>query len=415
MSPAVTNPTWQPPVARPVDILRTPWFLVTMAMTIVMCLDPIQFTARPEFKQVPLLLMLPVIGHTLLQSRVRLAPLSFPAVCLLLIVLSAAPGLAINKFDRAESSLFSAVSLMIVPLSVYVIPSRWLTLDGKRVLRLLGAVGVCFVIGASVQLFLERRELTYLRIHERAFLVPLVLLVPFYLGRFWLGVAACCAVCTILFTDPRTTLLIVIGMTAGAAYLYTLRGPALRLAMTLAIAGAVIAAVGGPSLLRSLDDRYKGSLGREGNSDFRSYLLDVGLNTFRRSPIYGDFYRGATSFESGSYLPDESGKLVQIVAPLHNDYLEFATKGGVIGAGLLIGGLGGTVVLAWRSMTRLRRAGRRDEANVQAVLCTAVAALMFTILVNPVLNNPVCALPAYLLVSLVWLTDRQYRTISVTP
>ena len=387
----------------------TAWFVVPSLMSMALCLDVLHYTATSAFKQAPLAITAVLGLNALVASHFRPARLSWPAWCLAAVVVLAAPGLAVNKLDGAESSLFSAVSLMLLPLSVYALPERWLRLDGRRLLRWLGWIGLCYVVGAAVQLVLNRRGLTYLRIHERAFLVPLAVLVPLYLRNRWLTAAGALAVLSVLVIDPRTTLLIVCLITVSSAVFYALDARARRAAAVLLLGLGVVVGLGGSQLLRMVDDGYKGALGKEGNSDFRANLLAIGMEEFRASPLIGDYFRGPTSFNSGMYEPDASGRLEVILAPLHDDYLEFLTKGGLVGGGLLVAGLGGTVWLAWANVLELRRRGETDLANWQAVLCSAVAALMFTILVNPVLNNPVCAAPAYFLVAQVWVGRRALR------
>jgi O-antigen ligase len=391
---------------------RSIWFVSLALLVIFMCLDPKHIFTRGALKQVPLLLSLGVTALALWAGRSRIERPAFPGLCFGLLLVYAAPGLLLNKLDHAESSLFSAVSMLSVPLSVYALPRSWLRCNGRQMLNWLGVVAAAYVVGAAVQLFLNRRGLVDLRIHERAFLAPLVVLVPILLRRRLLAFLGCSSVAAILLMDPRTTLLIALMLTGGAGlYFFKLNAQARRFALTMACCLAGFSAVAGPTILRLFDAQYKAIFGMKGNSDFRSNLLATGLKMFAESPFYGDGFRGPTSFYSGFYERGENGGWQAIMAPLHNDYLEFLTKGGVIGGALLVAGLAGTVVLAAGNIKRYRALGQTDLANWQAVLCVAVMSLMFTILVNPVLNNPVCGLPALLLVAQVFAGHRYARQL----
>ncbi|HQY87387.1 MAG TPA: hypothetical protein PK402_01930 [Tepidisphaeraceae bacterium] len=395
---------------RPRMVTDRAWFLVPALVVVVICLDVFHWSAQGGVKQLPTLILSVTALFAFVANRFRISRLSFPAMCFAVLMVIAIPGLVINKLSGASSSLFSAIALMVLPLSVYVLPTSWLQVDGRRMLKWLGVIATVFAIGALVQLFLDRRGMTAVRIHERAFLIPLVLLVPHFLKMRWATFTGCVAILAILYLDPRTTLLFVIAITVASLIFFRL---AARERQNALVAMAIIAAIvvaGGTSLLQMVDASYKGAFGRSSNSDFRESLIEVGMQEFRKSPVFGDFFRGPTSFESGGFEYDSNGKLHPIFAPLHNDYLEFLTKGGIIGASLLVAGLAGTVYLAWRNMMYFRQRGHRDLANWQAVLVTSVTALMFTIMVNPVLNNPVCATPAYFLIAQVWMCDRFIRS-----
>lgn len=396
-------------------LTQSPWFLCFAGLTVLILFDPLHLIADIRYKQYPLLMVMGLMGLSLVGSGFRIARPAWPGILLAILLVIAIPGLVANKLDGESSSLFSAISLMLIPLSVYLLPRSWIRFAGLREKRWLGWIGICFIAGAFFQIVCERSGIGYARVHERAFLAPLIFLIPLLGGRKLLTIMGCGAALLLLIVDPRTTMLIVYVIAIGMwVVMFRLDSISQKLVLTGMILVGLLAITAGPTLLKTIDDRFKSAYGMEGNSEFRSGLIQTGIDAFLASPVYGDMFRGGTSFPTGFYMETAPGRFDQeILAPLHNDYLEFLTKGGLLGGGLMVGGIGGSAWLAWKNVKRLRSLGLIEAAHWQGAICVCICALMFTILVNPVLNNPECAVPAYFLVAQALVGERYVRRLLV--
>lgn len=395
------------------SITRNPWFVAITLMIVAMLFDPTRVFTEVEYKQFPLLMVMGLSGLALLAGGFRIAKPCLPAMSYGALMLMAIPGLLQNKLSGAESSYFTAISLLAIPFSVYLLPRTWIRCDGREMVWL-GVLGAAFGLGAIFLIFAERYGFGTLRIHERAFLAPLVIGVGLITRHRWLTVAGFACMGVILVLDPRTTMLLVVMMTVAMwLFIFRVDKKTRWLSAIFVIAVGLVAAMAGPEALREIDAKFKGAYKMEGNSDFRSNLLETGIIEFKKSPLIGDLFSGPTSFDSRWHTEVAKGKYEVIMAPLHNDYLEVLTKGGIIGGLFLIGGLGGTAVLGFYNHERFKRFGMAQAAAWQGMLCIAVAALLFTMMVNPVLNNPECAMPAYFLVAQIWAGERYLRGLRV--
>lgn len=396
-------------------LTRSPWFLGLAGLTVLILFDPLHLISDIRYKQYPLVMVMGLIGLSVLASGGRVARPAWPGVLLAILLVIAIPGLVVNKLEGEASSLFSAISLLLIPLSVYLLPRRWIRFEGVNELKWLGWIGTCFVAGAFFQIACENAGIGYARVHERAFLAPLIFLIPLLRGRKRWTTIGCGSALLLLIVDPRTTMLIVYVMSLGMwAVMFRLNSITQKLVIGGMILTGLLVSAAGPTVLKAIDDRFKSAYGMEGNSQFRSGLIQTGVDAFLASPVYGDMFRGGTSFPTGFYMETAPGRFDQeIMAPLHNDYLEFLTKGGLIGGGLMVGGIGGSAWIAWRNVKRLKSLGMTDAAHWQGAVCICICALMFTMLVNPVLNNPECAVPAYWMVAQALIGQRYVRRLNI--
>lgn len=414
-SPVITaeNRLFRPDTLTKNGLTRSPWFLGLAGLTTLILFDPLHLLADIRYKQYPLAMVMGLIGLSVVASGGRIARPAWPGIFLAILLVLAIPGLIANKLDGAASSLFSAISLLLIPLSVYLLPRRWVRFEGFREKKWLGWIGICFVAGAFFQIVSENAGIGYARVHERAFLAPLIFLIPLMGGRKLWTTIGCGAALLLLIVDPRTTMLIVYLMAWGMwAVMFWLDSVSRKWAIGGMVVMGLLAAMAGPTFLKAIDDRFKSAYGMEGNSEFRSGLIQTGVDAFLASPVYGDMFRGGTSFPTGFYLETAPGRFDQeIMAPLHNDYLEFLTKGGLLGGILMVGGIGGSAWIAWKNVKRLRSLGLIEAAHWQGAVCISICALMFTMLVNPVLNNPECAVPAYFMVGQALVGERYVRRL----
>ena len=92
--------------------------------------------------------------------------------------------------------------------------------------------------------------------------------------------------------------------------------------------------------------------------------------------------------------------------PLHNDYLELLTEGGLIGFGLFVIGMVGCIWLGFKNYIIFRRYDKLDLAFISLVLAIMLVASMQVIMANPVMNEPQCGFYIYFASSIIIIVDR---------
>jgi hypothetical protein len=134
------------------------------------------------------------------------------------------------------------------------------------------------------------------------------------------------------------------------------------------------------SNLASARVEYFSYVGKTDNTPARQALLETGLVRFYESPVVGDGFTKNLSVESSL-----TGPYTQV--PVHNDYLELAMSGGLIGAGLFCTWAALTLFSAYRCAVHAARLELKRIHALAVTVLVGVATLLLSALVNPVLND----------------------------
>jgi len=381
---------------------KTIWFKVLFAMCVLLAMDQFDIFNLQVVKQLPNVVVLLMFIHYLLFTPLRMK-MPWPATCFGLLLIFAIPGLLYNKYLGMSSSLFTAVFMTMIVICAFRLPERSVRIHPGRILDALQLIGILFVASCILGTLLhERFDFILLVVHEKAFLFSWALL-PCLLRRRYLmfGAVAGLSVGLILF-DPRTTILVVWAIIFVSAIL--LRILPVRRIWALGVLLIVVMAVFHQSVYESfkeLDYEIKTRSGSRINTRFREVMWLKGVEEFWHSPIVGTGFAGESTYEE---------KSLDFYGPLHNDYLEFLSKGGIIGGGLMFFGFMGTLLVGLKNMWALKRWGDHELHLLNTVLTIALTCSMFTMAVNPVLNRTRSGFFVYFTVALLLLLNRSIKS-----
>jgi O-Antigen ligase len=398
---------------------RHAWYRINVALSAWLALDGADVSSQSQtFRQLPFMIVVAIGLYSAARAHRSFDRLSLAGASLACLAGVAAPGLVLNKAHGEPSSLFTGIALSTVALSVYVLPRSWLAaVEGRAMLASLRLVAFAWAAVALISVAYPVAEYIpqwSFKIHERAFLMPL-LYIPFLARRQWMRAALVAAVVLIfLVYDPRTTLLLVIVLSLPVAALVFSPLPRKTTYAGFALAILLGAMSVGPLMdgVRAINAEFKAGMGSYDNAKFREVLLDYGLAEFRTSPLWGSMFYGPSGYYSGFNTVDPaSGRLVPLIAPLHNDYLEFLTKGGLLGFGLMVLWLTGTFMLGMKNMSEFRASARHELALWQGVTIVALVMAIVIMLFNPVVNTPQGGFWVYWLVAQVFIGDRARRAL----
>ncbi|MEY2566109.1 MAG: O-Antigen ligase [Actinomycetota bacterium] len=225
--------------------------------------------------------------------------------------------------------------------------------------------------------------------HEKTFLVCIALTAAWIRGRPLLFAALTTLFVVAFFAYPAATYAV-----AGAVSLMTLVGTGVRarrlrrytmvlLGLLLGVLVAVEVTQAGPSTRSaksSLSTSYFNAVGKSNNNETRAELWSTAWHEFAHSPIYGTAFTGNTAVKAKL-----AGKVREV--PPHNDFLQMAMGGGVIGAGLLIGWVVSTNVLAIGRYRRLRASGAVRAPALLRVLLVGFNSFFTVGFLNPVMSR----------------------------
>ena len=142
----------------------------------------------------------------------------------------------------------------------------------------------------------------------------------------------------------------------------------------------------------------------DGNTYFREFLLQYGINQFWQSPIYGHLFTGETATRFATSI---HGTL-QLDVPVHNDWLDVLIQGGAIGLLIFFGIFIFLLVKLWLA----RQEALVNFNDIRLIVTTWLIILlvnhMITMAINPVL-------PSSDIATIIWiLVAFAHRTINVS-
>lgn len=357
------------------------WLKLSGIIATLIAADIILFLSLPILRDIPILAIIVILGGYFYSGFV----ISKPPVAtyfLILLALFAIPGLFINKIAGEETSSLRFVLQLVFSLSVLFIPSKQIVdIDIKFLLKFLNIVGWIFVVSRILVLLLYPK--TSAAIHELAFIMPLFLIPALYSKKINYILITLFFAAIIFLINPRTTMFLVYLITFFfPIILLTIRIVRIKTiliisALTLFFVLIFLSQILG--FISEIDKIFKTSFGRNSNASFRQYLIVVGIVEFFKSPIYGKYFSGSngysTKFEHGKELP------------LHNDLLEIAVQGGIIGVLLFLSGIIGIFF----TLNKILYQRHNELTNPLRILIITVATSLVTGLItiafNPIVNS----------------------------
>lgn len=357
------------------------WLLISGFIATLIAADMLLVFSWPVIKNIPILAIIFILGGYFYSGFAITKP-PIATYFLIILVLFAIPGLIINKMAGEETSNFRFVFQLMFSLSVLLIPSRQiLDLDIKYLLKFLNILGWIFVVSRILILILYPE--TSAAIHELAFIMPLFLIPALYSKNFKFIVTTFLLAAILFLINPRTTMFLVYLMTfLFPVILLTVRVLGIKTILIIAFFSLTILLVFLSQILgfiSEIDKIFKTSLGRNSNASFRQYLIVVGIVNFLKSPVYGKYFAGSTGY-STKY---EGGREL----PLHNDLLEIAVQGGLIGVFLFLAGIIGLFFtlnrILYQKYNELNDPLRILIITIATSLITGLTTLVF----NPIVNS----------------------------
>jgi hypothetical protein len=217
--------------------------------------------------------------------------------------------------------------------------------------------------------------------HEKSFYLPLALASTWYL-RWWIPfVIALLASAVILVDNPAATYVAVVVAVIGTAILCSRRiapaaGAALC-ALVLLVAGTLYVNIDAATEVAS---DYFAAVGKTDNTPMRRIVLDEAFARISQDPLYAEHFAGEMAI--GARF---SGRFSYV--PVHNDYLQLTTGGGVVALLLFSGWAVAVNYDTLRRLKALEAVDQRDTAVLLRTLLIALNTFLVTAAVNPILTQ----------------------------
>jgi len=376
------------------------WLKAGGFVALLISVDILLFFSWPGIRSLPVVLIyLVFLGY--LFNGFAFSKISIPVFSLVLLVLFAIPGLVQNKLNGEETSFYTSIIQMAFAVSVILIPPAEIKkLDPGQILDFLHLLGWIFVVSRILILLIYPE--THAAIHELAFIVPLFILPALYSGKpKYIGVVLFFAAVLFLI-NPRTTMFLVYSITfllpviVFFTNLIGFRTALISVLLLLGLAGLFLTQL--LSLISEIDEIFKTSLGRNSNASFRQYMIVIGIVEFLKSPFYGKYFSGPTGYSTKF----EEGRLL----PLHNDLLDIAVQGGLIGVILFLTGVIGIFIILFK-FTVAEKIKANDKLRL-LVLSLSVSLIcgLITLVFNPIINSTKTGFFFYFIIGLSILIIR---------
>ena len=418
---AVLEGSHSPPVTDPPTTGWTVWTASMAIISLVLSLDHFDIFQSSIGKAFLSLTAIALLGYYMLMNRFQPNRVPWPVVFWVILMMFAMPGIMYMKLRRSydvssPSTLFGAVTMGLLVVSVVFIPIRLLRFDPVAAMKVLAGIGFAFLIGSFVVLAgFGYGVIPRIRVHERAFLLVVPLTYAFLNRRVFLATICLFLMLLVLLINPRTTILL---SYAGAfcMIMYHVSSKQTRMiVLPFLCLFLTFFAFNAYEIMKTVNANVKKSASSSDNSTFREEVWALGRQEFYRSPLYGSFFTRGAAYDYGRKLTSEAtGEyLDSSLVPLHNDYLEFFASGGVIGGFLFASAIMGVFLMAVRNVTKCRAHYLMGHMKYNQMLSTTLACAMMCMLFNPVINNTQSGFFVYALVSLIIMEHLHLRALGV--
>lgn len=351
------------------------WYKIGLFCSLIISIDIFDLFEDTFLKHFPSFLFLMLSIYLIIKrkaiNKVGLGKIFF----WILLFLYATPGLIFNKLVY-ESGFFTAIYNSIILITIVLFYRNPLPRSMYRIAFDTYIIGIFYVVSCILCLSgLVKTD--SLITHEKAFLICPVLLFPFFYNKLFLGIIGLILIFLLIKLDPRTTYvlvisLIMIGLISMLLFKNIKFNKLFRYISIIIIIFILINGVNIIEYIKEVNVNYKLSQGAAENSYHRELLLEQGISEFEKAPFFGSFFTGVTSYDPGENFD---------MAPLHNDYLEYLTKGGIIGLAIFLLALLFTIKKSYVG-TELR-----DENKTQTILLITIISYLLVMSFNPIMNK----------------------------
>lgn len=362
---------------------RSLWQKLMVGCAIVITFDPIRLFEIPLLQQIPVAMVLFLFAPSFL--RRPLAPLhSLISTLLCLLFLYALPGIIYNKLSQ-ETGMFTAITLFLIPISAAYVINRETSVDAGRVLAHAQWIGFAFFFGSLLRLAQDPNgELLWYGIHERSFLLGFIVLPSLLMRYYRLFVFTFATAALILILDFRATTAFCLLNSVFLSFLVLFRIPIGFIILYVSIVvGCLVSAYFGYDLIWELYALVKGAYSNSINDEVRRAAITLAFDEWSRAPILGDFFSGAGAYDIKPYVKWWQGGLI----PLHNDYLDFLIRGGIVGISMIVICFSSMIVFFITNIKRLSGQADNNLRILNTFLFVNFINIIFVISFNPILKT----------------------------
>jgi O-antigen ligase len=275
----------------------------------------------------------------------------------------------------------------------------------RRLTHLLVAVSTLYL---AVAVFANLTQIPWVFdfIHTRSYLIIPALAGAVLLRRWFLFAVLIAATSFVFFAYPALTY--VFAFAGGALVVLIARARRLSVLVIAAVGIAAILVItsagstGGG--ITTVSANYFTQVGKSDNTRARDELLLLGKQRISESPVLGSSF-----VDDLSVTPPPGYVDPFIVVPVHNDYVQFAIGGGLIGGGLLVCALLLLLARGIRVARACRAQGRQASSQLAAILTATIFAMGLIAFFNPILidlQNALCLAIFYDILASIQVSPR---------
>lgn len=359
------------------------WQKLMVGCALAVAFDPIKLFEFPLVQQIPV--ALPLCYFALAFLRRPLAPLqSVIATLLCILFIYAAPGILYNKLTQ-DTGMFTAIVLLLLPISAAYVVDAKMSVDVKRLLIQAQWIGLAYFLGSLLRLAQDPNgELLWYGIHERSFLLGFMVVPSLLMRSYWSFFLTTAAACFLLALDFRATTAFCLVNSIFLSMLLIRRVPTIFIIIYVSvILICLISAYVGYDIIWELYALVKGSYSNNINDEVRRAAITLAYDEWAKAPIFGDFFSGAGAYDIKPYVKWWQGGLI----PLHNDYLDFLIRGGVVGISMFIILLSTMFVFFIRNISRFSAPSLSSLRLLNTFLFVNVVNIVFVISFNAILKT----------------------------
>ena len=403
---------------------RSQWSLWTVSVTLI-CLA-ISFDHFSAFqtnlgKIIIFAVSFGLVVYYAIVNRLRVNYVTWPVTLWIILMVYSLPGVLYMKMVPtigygSPPTLFCAVTMGILVVSVIFLPERVIMIDPEAALKVLKCVATCFLLGSFVALvFFGYQKMLGIRIHERAFILTIPLAAAVIERRFARASLAAILMLVILVLNPRTTVLLSYLLIFAFLVNRSMNSQLKKLVFPFFAVISLVFVFNAYEILKFVNAYVKKTATSSDNSSFREEMWQVGMSHFANAPIYGSLFTHGAAYDYGHILNSEkTGEVFESTyVPLHNDYLEFLVSGGVIGGALFTVSFLGFILMSFSNINKSMRHQLKSHLKYNQILTLTLFTAMVCMLFNPIINNAQNGFFLYSVISLIVMENLHLRRLGI--
>ena len=307
-------------------------------------------------------------------------------------------------YGQGDNALPFFVAMLLSTIHIFR-PLELTEEKTRRLTHLLVAVSTLYL---AVAVFANLTQIPWVFdfIHTRSYLIIPALAGAVLLRRWFLFAVLIAATSFVFFAYPALTY--VFAFAGGALVVLIARARRLSVLVIAAVGIAAILVItsagstGGG--ITTVSANYFTQVGKSDNTRARDELLLLGKQRISESPVLGSSF-----VDDLSVTPPPGYVDPFIVVPVHNDYVQFAIGGGLIGGGLLVCALLLLLARGIRVARACRAQGRQASSQLAAILTATIFAMGLIAFFNPILidlQNALCLAIFYDILASIQVSPR---------